>query len=63
MATQTERTAKKTTKAATSLPGRTVLSRLAGVRPSRTRAFITACGAAIAGGTLVYRLLRSGGND
>lgn len=60
MATQTKQAAKTTSKVTTSLPGRTVLSRLAGVRPSRTKAFFTASAAAIAGATLVYRLLRSG---
>lgn len=67
MATRTKPTKGKTTKAArkssklvTSLPGRTAVSRLAGVRPSRTKAFLTACAAAVTGATLVYRLLRSG---
>jgi hypothetical protein len=36
-----------------------VTQRLAGDRPSRTRAFYTACAAAVAAGTLTYKLLRS----
>jgi hypothetical protein len=35
--------------------------RLAGEKPSRTRSFVAAAAAAVAAGTLVYRLLRSGG--
>lgn len=75
MATQTQRAkgkakeaasdggVKKTLGMVTSLPARTALTRLAGVRPSRTKAFLTASAAAIAGATLVYRLLRSGNDD
>ena len=46
-----------------SLPAKTALSRLSGVRPSRTRAFFAATAAAFTGGVLVYRALRSGGDD
>jgi hypothetical protein len=67
MATQTKPTKGKTAKAATkssklvtSLPGKTAISRLAGVRPSRTKAFFAACAAAVTGATFIYRLLRSG---
>jgi hypothetical protein len=37
-----------------------VAQRLAGEQPSRTRAFYAAFAAAVAAGTLVYTLLRSG---
>jgi hypothetical protein len=46
-------------KLASSLPIKTAVSRLAGVRPSRTRSFLAASTAAAAGGAVVYRLLRS----
>jgi len=41
----------------------TVGRRLAGERPSRFRAFVTACVAGAGTGALVYKLLRSSGND
>jgi hypothetical protein len=47
-------------KLASSLPIKTAVSRLAGLRPSRTRAFLAATTAAVAAGALAYRLLRSG---
>jgi hypothetical protein len=47
-------------KALTSLPARTALSRLAGERPSRPRAIAAAGAAAMTGAVLVYRLLRAG---
>ena len=51
---------KKTVGVVTSLPARTALTRLAGVQPSRTKAFLTASAAAVGGAVLIYRLLRSG---
>lgn len=50
-------------KAATSLPARTAATRMAGKRPSRTKAVLTASTVAVVGAALVYRLLRSGGDD
>lgn len=47
-------------KLASSLPIKAVVSRLAGVRPSRTRALLAASSAAVAGAVAAYRLLRSG---
>ena len=44
----------------TALAAETVGRRMAGERPSRTRALVVACIAAVATGTMVYRLLRSG---
>jgi hypothetical protein len=43
-----------------SMAAETVGRRLAGERQSRTRAFVTACAAAVGAGVLVYKLLRSG---
>jgi hypothetical protein len=40
----------------------TAAARLAGRRPSRIRALAVAGVAAVAAGTLVYKLLRSGGD-
>jgi hypothetical protein len=47
-------------KFAGSLPIKTAVARLAGARPSRTRAFLAASAAAVAGGVFAYRVLRSG---
>ena len=47
-------------KAVTSRPAKTVLSRLAGERPSRPKALLTASAAAVSGAIVAYRLLRSG---
>jgi hypothetical protein len=41
----------------------TAAERLAGDQPSRPRAFVAAAAAAVAAGVLVYRLLRSGGDE
>jgi hypothetical protein len=41
----------------------TAAKRLAGERPSRTRAFLAAVVAAAGAGVLTYKLLRSGGDD
>jgi hypothetical protein len=43
--------------------GETVGTRLSGQRVSRTRAFFVAAVAAAGAGVLVYRVLRSGGDD
>jgi hypothetical protein len=47
-------------KAATLPPVKTAASRLAGVRPSGPRSFLTAAAAAGVAGVALYRLLRSG---
>ena len=47
-------------KLAGSLPIKTAVARLAGARPSHTRALLAASAAAVAGGVFAYRLLRSG---
>lgn len=49
-------------KVLTSLPARTAADRLAGERPSRTKALLTASVAAVAAGVIVYKLLRNGGD-
>lgn len=47
-------------KTLTSLPAKTVASRLTGATPSRPRTLVTASAAAGAAAVVVYRLLRSG---
>jgi hypothetical protein len=47
----------------TPLAAEAAVERLAGGRPSRTRALFAAGFAAVAAGTLVYKLLRSGDGD
>lgn len=47
-------------KLASSLPVKTAVARLTGEIPSRTRAFLAASAAAVAGAVVAYRLLRSG---
>jgi hypothetical protein len=46
-----------------SLATETAAKRLAGERPSRTRAFLAASVVAVGAGVLTYKLLRSGGDD
>ena len=46
-----------------SLAAETTAKRLSGERPSRMRALVVACVAAVAAGTVVYKLLRSGGEE
>jgi hypothetical protein len=44
----------------TSIAAEAAAERLAGQRPSRSRALLAACAAAAAAGVVVYKLLRSG---
>jgi hypothetical protein len=48
-------------RSAMSMFGKTIGDRLAGGQPSRIRSLVVAAGTGVAAGTLVYKLLRSGG--